>query len=248
MACLSSIPSLVWLTSAPTYVPYFSLTIGQGSRAYACVLQSFVGTEEYIAPEVIKGCGHSSAVDWWTTGILIYEMMYGTTPFKGSSRHATFSNVLRQEPQFPESPPVSTLGKSCVRKLLTKNEHKRLGCQSGASEVKHHKWFSPIVWGLLRHSKPPIVPAASVSLADSPSLKVFSCADPKMALQNGIDTINFRPMRESTSLDFDAHIQARAGSPGATTPGGTEKDGRDHPVGNPFEEFNSVTRRFEEDT
>lgn len=121
-----------------------------------------MGTEEYIAPEVIKGCGHSSAVDWWTTGILIYEMMYGTTPFKGPSRHATFSNVLRQEPAFPETPAVSTLGKSCVRKLLTKNEHKRLGCQSGASEVKHHKWFSPIVWGLLRHSKPPIVPAASV--------------------------------------------------------------------------------------
>lgn len=36
---------------------------------------SFVGTEEYIAPEVIKGCGHSSAVDWWTLGILIYEML-----------------------------------------------------------------------------------------------------------------------------------------------------------------------------
>lgn len=36
---------------------------------------SFVGTEEYIAPEVIKGCGHTSAVDWWTLGILVYEMI-----------------------------------------------------------------------------------------------------------------------------------------------------------------------------
>lgn len=63
---------------------------------------SFVGTEEYIAPEVIKGCGHTSAVDWWTLGILIYEMLYGTTPFKGKNRNATFGNILRDEVPFPE--------------------------------------------------------------------------------------------------------------------------------------------------
>ena len=63
---------------------------------------SFVGTEEYIAPEVIKGCGHTSAVDWWTLGILIDEMLYGTTPFKGKNRNATFGNILRDEVQFPE--------------------------------------------------------------------------------------------------------------------------------------------------
>lgn len=71
---------------------------------------SFVGTEEYIAPEVIKGCGHTSAVDWWTLGILIYEMLYGTTPFKGKNRNATFANILRDEVPFPEmagSPAVS---------------------------------------------------------------------------------------------------------------------------------------------
>ena len=64
---------------------------------------SFVGTEEYIAPEVIKGCGHTSAVDWWTLGILIYEMLFGTTPFKGKNRNATFANILRDEVPFPDS-------------------------------------------------------------------------------------------------------------------------------------------------
>ena len=69
---------------------------------------SFVGTEEYIAPEVIKGNGHTSAVDWWTLGILIYEMLFGTTPFKGKNRNATFANILRDEVPFPEGSGAAT--------------------------------------------------------------------------------------------------------------------------------------------
>ncbi|PKI83494.1 serine/threonine protein kinase, AGC [Malassezia vespertilionis] len=119
---------------------------------------SFVGTEEYIAPEVIKGCGHTSAVDWWTLGILIYEMIFATTPFKGSSRNGTFANVLRKDVAFREGIPISSNGKALIRKLLVKDEHKRLGSQFGASELKQNRWFSTISWGLLRNMRPPIVP------------------------------------------------------------------------------------------
>lgn len=73
---------------------------------------SFVGTEEYIAPEVIKGNGHTSAVDWWTLGILIYEMLFGTTPFKGKNRNATFANILRDEVPFPEAAGATQVSKS----------------------------------------------------------------------------------------------------------------------------------------
>ncbi|CEH16361.1 serine threonine-protein kinase nrc-2 [Ceraceosorus bombacis] len=196
---------------------------------------SFVGTEEYIAPEVIKGCGHTSAVDWWTLGILIYEMIFATTPFKGSSRNATFSNVLRNEPAFPESTPISSLGKSMIRKLLIKDEMRRLGSQSGASEVKTHKWFSPLSWGLLRHTTPPIVPAYS----------------------NGLDAINFRTVRESRSLNLDMQGNSTAGdeAPSSKHKAGDMKasagkknvkdeDG-DAVAANPFEGFNSVTRVME---
>jgi serine/threonine protein kinase len=73
---------------------------------------SFVGTEEYIAPEVIKGSGHTSAVDWWTLGILIYEMLYGTTPFKGKNRNATFANILREDIPFPDHAGAPQISKS----------------------------------------------------------------------------------------------------------------------------------------
>ncbi|KAK5130228.1 serine/threonine protein kinase, AGC [Meristemomyces frigidus] len=217
---------------------------------------SFVGTEEYIAPEVIKGCGHTSAVDWWTLGILIYEMLFGTTPFKGKNRNATFANILRDEVPFPEgggSPAVSNLCKSLIRKLLIKDELRRLGSRAGASDVKTHPFFRSTSWALLRHSKPPIVPNQG----------------------RGIDTVNFRNVKESHSVDMgelqsssngnggggsgsgggsgDAGFGAKnkgfalpaskmKGVPldsGLATPGGE--------IADPFEEFNSVTLHHEGD-
>ncbi|RKP36464.1 kinase-like domain-containing protein, partial [Dimargaris cristalligena] len=122
---------------------------------------SFVGTEEYIAPEVIKGCGHTSAVDWWTLGIFIYEMLYGFTPFKGSNRNSTFRHVLKNEVVFPIAPPAQNVSANCktiIRKLLHKSDKKRLGSRAGASDVKAHPFFRDLKWALLRHMKPPIIP------------------------------------------------------------------------------------------
>lgn len=96
----SSRPHTGGITSNPS--PNNMPTIDTKSCIANFRTNSFVGTEEYIAPEVIKGCGHTSAVDWWTLGILIYEMLYGTTPFKGKNRNATFANILKDEVPFPE--------------------------------------------------------------------------------------------------------------------------------------------------
>ncbi|EON61306.1 AGC/RSK/RSKprotein kinase [Coniosporium apollinis CBS 100218] len=182
---------------------------------------SFVGTEEYIAPEVIKGCGHTSAVDWWTLGILIYEMLYGTTPFKGKNRNATFANILRDDVPFPEgsgAPPVSNLCKSLIRKLLIKDESRRLGSRAGASDVKAHPFFRSTSWALLRHMKPPMIPHQG----------------------RGIDTVNFRNVKESQSVDIGAaRVKGVPLDSGLATPGGEISD--------PFEEFNSVTLHHEGD-
>ncbi|KAJ7742428.1 AGC/RSK protein kinase [Mycena maculata] len=155
---------------------------------------SFVGTEEYIAPEVIAAQGHTAAVDWWTLGILIYEMIYATTPFKGPERNDTFANIRDNPVHFRDTPKVSQAGKDCVTRLLDKRERTRLGSKSGASEVKQHKWFAKINWGLLRNTRPPIVPSASV----------------------GHDAVNFRHMKESHSLQLESQLESGSG-PG--TPG-----------------------------
>lgn len=119
---------------------------------------SFVGTEEYIAPEVIRGKGHTSAVDWWTLGIFIYEMLYGTTPFKGADRKKTFANVLKKDVRFLDTQAVSSSCRSLIKKLLIKDEAKRLGSRTGALEIKKHVFFKDTQWALLRHQKPPMIP------------------------------------------------------------------------------------------
>nr|AML79298.1 putative LOV domain-containing protein [Ximenia americana] len=116
---------------------------------------SFVGTEEYIAPEIITGAGHSSAVDWWALGILLYEMLYGYTPFRGKTRQKTFANILHKDLKFPRSIPASVHAKQLMYQLLHRDPKNRLCSQEGANEVKRHPFFRGINWALVRCMNPP---------------------------------------------------------------------------------------------
>nr|AML79135.1 putative LOV domain-containing protein [Centella asiatica] len=116
---------------------------------------SFVGTEEYIAPETISGVGHTSAVDWWALGILLYEMLYGYTPFRGKSRQRTFANVLQKDLKFAASKVVSLQAKQLIYRLLHRNPKHRLGSREGANEIKQHPFFRGINWALVRCQSPP---------------------------------------------------------------------------------------------
>ncbi|KAM7261246.1 hypothetical protein ACFE04_026721 [Oxalis oulophora] len=119
---------------------------------------SFVGTHEYLAPEIIKGEGHGSAVDWWTFGIFLHELLYGKTPFKGSVNRATLFNVVGQQLRFPESPATSYASRDLIRGLLVKEPQHRLGVKRGATEIKQHPFFEGVNWALIRCSTPPEVP------------------------------------------------------------------------------------------
>ncbi|CAN6361999.1 unnamed protein product [Urochloa humidicola] len=116
---------------------------------------SFVGTEEYIAPEIISGAGHTSAVDWWALGILLYEMLYGYTPFRGKTRQRTFANILHKDIRFPASIQVSLAGRQLMYRLLHRDPANRLGSHEGAWEIKQHPFFHGINWALVRAAAPP---------------------------------------------------------------------------------------------
>eukprot|EP00250_Pteridium_aquilinum_P018033 c23907_g2_i1 orf=251-1897(+) len=119
---------------------------------------SFVGTHEYLAPEIIKGEGHGSAVDWWTFGIFLYELLYGKTPFKGAGNRATLFNVIGQPLKFPDAPSTSYQARDLIRGLLVKDPQHRLAFKRGATEIKQHPFFDGVNWALIRSVLPPDIP------------------------------------------------------------------------------------------
>ena len=125
---------------------------------------SFAGTVEYIAPEVLWCTGHAFPVDWWSLGIFMYEMMYGKTPFRGTSRKETFFNIMCKDPDITGS--LSPL-KDLIKKLLVKEPSKRLGSCMGATDVKNHAFFHGLTWEALRFiSRPPFLPDTDSTLVD----------------------------------------------------------------------------------
>nr|POF14657.1 protein kinase pvpk-1 [Quercus suber] len=147
---------------------------------------SFVGTHEYLAPEIIKGEGHGSAVDWWTFGIFLYELLFGKTPFKGAGNRATLFNVVGQPLRFPESPSVSFAARDLIRGLLVKEPQHRLAYRRGATEVKQHPFFQSVNWALIRCTNPPDVPKPVVM--DFPAI-----IDPPKAPTTEVPGVDVKP-------------------------------------------------------
>lgn len=113
---------------------------------------SFVGTEEYLAPEIILGNGHDFSVDWWCLGVVLYEMLYGTTPFRGSNRKETYYRILSKSPDLVgEATPLRDL----INKLLEKDPKQRIS----VNEIKGHDFFKSVDWNLIVHlPRPPFIP------------------------------------------------------------------------------------------
>lgn len=126
------------------------------------------GTPDYIAPEVITAKPYNKSVDWWSLGILIFEMLSGYTPFYDKQPIKTYEKILQSKifyPPFLESTVVDLL-----TKLITPDLTRRLGnLQNGAQDIKNHVWFQEVIWEKLyaRDIVTPYEPPVNAGVGDS---------------------------------------------------------------------------------
>ena len=172
----------------------------------------FVGTPDYLAPETINGAGQDERCDWWSTGCILFEFLFGYPPFHADSPKEVFDNILHRRIAWPddEDVPVSDEAKDLINRFLQIDPQQRLGANvedkfpTAGAEIQNHPWFVDINWESLLEDEAQFVPNP----------------------ENPEDTEYF-DARGATLQSFPEEMEDQL-SPAGTTPGGTFYGDRPH--------------------
>ncbi|KAM1708827.1 hypothetical protein TB2_001704 [Malus domestica] len=145
--------------SGTGFVPDDELKSESSSERAQRQKHSIVGTPDYLAPEILLGMGHSATADWWSVGVILFEVLVGIPPFNAEHPQQIFNNIINRDIPWPKVPEeMSPEAYDLIDKLLTDNPVQRLGA-TGTREVKQHPFFKDINWDTLARQKAMFIPS-----------------------------------------------------------------------------------------
>ncbi|XP_075677869.1 serine/threonine-protein kinase tricornered isoform X2 [Dermatophagoides pteronyssinus] len=141
---------------------------------------STVGTPDYIAPEVFKKTGYGASADWWSLGVIMYEMLIGYPPFCSETPHETYQKVMnwRDTLVFPPEVPISNEARDLILRFCNDND-RRIGSHHGIDEIKQHSFFKGVDWEHIRE-RPAAIPVEVKSIDDTSNFDNFDDVDLKI--------------------------------------------------------------------
>lgn len=150
---------------------------------------TFCGTPDYIAPEILLGQKYSFSVDWWSFGVLLYEMLIGQSPFQGDDEDELFDSIRMDVPHYPRW--ITKEAKDLLEKLFERDPTRRLGV---VGNIRGHAFFKTINWPALekREVPPPFKPKVKSSSDCSNFDREFLSEKPRLSQsdKNLIDSMD----------------------------------------------------------